>query len=244
MIIGIDHVIIVVEDLVKATETWREAGFQVIAGGEHPQFGTHNALVPLADGFYFELMAIKDPTLLDQFPITRRLKDILTCENRFLGFALDSDDLAGDVDAIREHDLPVQKASQGERLRPDGQRVIWRTAHPDDTRLPFLIQDQTPRELRVPMLKEGIGRSLGIARVEVTAKDPKSLRENYCKLLGGGSADRHFPLERGEIWVALNEGPADQIDRVKLIGGDGSAPAVPAAFAGGRVVIMASGAGE
>src|SRR5262249_20947849 len=151
MIIGIDHVIIAVDELDKAMESWQRLGFQVLKGGEHPQFGTHNALVPLADGFYFELMAIKDPTLIDRFPITSRLHEVLSSENRFVGFALDSNDLNGDLNAIRERDVAIHKAPPGERVRPDGQVVRWRTAHPDDSRLPFLIEDITSRELRVPL---------------------------------------------------------------------------------------------
>jgi catechol 2,3-dioxygenase-like lactoylglutathione lyase family enzyme len=219
VIIGIDHVLIAVEDLDRAMETWRRLGFQVLRGGEHPQFGTHNALVPLADGAYFELLAIKDPTLIDQFPVTKRLREVLACDNRLLGVALETDDLNGDVQAIRDRGLTMHKAPPGERVRPDGQRVGWRTAHPEDSRVPFLIQDQTPREVRVPAPTEGIGQSLRVACLEMTAQNPGSLRQTYAKLLGGASGDERFPLKRGEIQVA-SVNSQDGIHSVVLGTGD------------------------
>lgn len=215
MIIGVDHVIIAVDELAKAMEAWRRLGFQVLQGGEHPQFGTHNALVPLADGFYFELMAIKDPTLIDRFPVTTRLREVLSNENRFLGFALESDDVSGDVNASRERGLAIQKAPPGERVRPGGQVVRWRTAHPEDQALPFLIQDQTQRGIRVPAPTQGIGQNVRVECVEVTSHDPRSLCQNYTKLLGEESSDERFPLRRGTIGVALLRMP-DEINTVVL----------------------------
>jgi len=215
MILGIDHVIVAVDELDDAMKGWRKLGFQVLRGGEHPQFGTHNALVPLTDGFYFELMAIKDPNLVDRFPVTMRLHEVLSSENRYLGFAIDSDDLSGDVNMIRERGLAVHKTPPGERVRPDGLRVAWRTAHPEDSRLPFLIQDQTPREVRIPAPTHGIGQDLRVACVEVAAQDPVSLRENYGKLLNVAVGNERIPLIRGGIRVVLTTS-SDRIDTVAL----------------------------
>jgi len=63
MITGFDHFIVLVNDLNTAIETYRRLGFDARAGGEHPAFGSHNALVALADGAYLELVAFKDAAL-------------------------------------------------------------------------------------------------------------------------------------------------------------------------------------
>ena len=128
---------------------YRRLGFQVLRGGEHPQFGTYNALVPLADGFYIELMAIKDRRLAESFALTRRVVEALKWETHLALYALDADDIKGEVEVIRARGLSIGDPLFGERLRPDGVRVAWRTAHLDDPRLPFLIEDETPREVRV-----------------------------------------------------------------------------------------------
>ena len=65
MILGVDHILIVVEDLGIATEIYQKMGFQVLPGGEHPKMGTHNALVPLADGTYLELIGFFDTALAE-----------------------------------------------------------------------------------------------------------------------------------------------------------------------------------
>ena len=56
----IDHVVIVVADLEAATVDFRSLGFTVTPGGVHPDWGSHNALIPLADGGYLELIAFRN----------------------------------------------------------------------------------------------------------------------------------------------------------------------------------------
>ena len=56
---GIDHVIILVDDLDNGIEQYRKLGFTVTPGGKHPRY-THNALVTFADGSYLELIAFHE----------------------------------------------------------------------------------------------------------------------------------------------------------------------------------------
>jgi len=204
MILGLDHVIVAAPDLEEAMAAYRRLGFEVLRGGEHPKFGTHNALVPLTDGFYIELVGIKDRKLAQGSPLTRLVVEALGRRERLARYALDSDDLKGDIEAIRTRRLSLGNPSQGERLRPDGVRVVWHTAHPDDPRLPFLIEDETPREVRVPRPTEGLGRMLRLAYVEIHTNDTDGLSRSLKKLLGVEPQEGRFLLKRGEIRVHPN----------------------------------------
>lgn len=199
MILGIDHILIAVEDLEKAMEVYRRLGFQVLVGGEHPTVGTHNALVPLADGSYLELVGVRKPELAQQFPFGQQVLEAIARPNRLVGFALESADVNGDVQAIRDRGLTMAKAPPGGRVRPDGQQVSWRTAHPEDPRLPFLIQDTTPRSLRVPPSPDGLNGSTQVGWVEVGAADLQPAITAYTQLLGERPADGRFALRRGAI---------------------------------------------
>src|SRR5262245_35322801 len=141
MILGIDHILIAVDDLAIATEVYEKLGFQVLQGGTHPKMGTHNALVPLVDGTYLELIGVWDAALAEQasHPVLAALKN----ENRLAGFALASDNLDADVAEIRARGFEIGDPHEGERERTDGQRIVWRSAFPNDSRFPFLIQDVT-----------------------------------------------------------------------------------------------------
>ena len=205
MIIGIDHALIAVDDLDSATATYERLGFQVIRGGRHPQHGTHNALVPLSDGFYLELMGVWDRSLASHYPHTNRVVRALDADHRLALFALDSDDLDADVEAIRQRGLAISDPVPGERERPDGERVAWRTAHPDDPRLPFLIEDVTPRSVRVPEASEGIGAALQVSALDVESRDPERARSHYAGLVGQSASNGVFRLGRGAIRVR----PAD-----------------------------------
>lgn len=202
MILGIDHLLIAVEDLEKAMDLYRRLGFQVLAGGEHLDAGTKNALVPLADGAYLELIGIGAPSLARQVPFGRQVLAALDRSNRFAGFALETTDCQGDVQAVRARGLTIVKAPPGGRVRPDGRQASWRTAHPEDPGLPFLIQDLTPREVRVSAPTEGLGCATRIEAVEVGATDIQPAITAFAQLLSDKPVERIFRLQRGAIKLA------------------------------------------
>ena len=197
MILGIDHVLIAVDDLEIETETYQKLGYKVLPGGKHPKMGTHNALVPLADGTYLELIGIWDLALAEQeVPyIFAALKN----PNRLVRFVLESNDLDADVAAMRARGFEIGDVQAGERERPDGQMVAWRSALPFNPRLPFVIQDVTPREVRVPAPTFGIGMNVRMGDVNVGVTDLATSYELYKKLLGEEGEDGWFELQRGAV---------------------------------------------
>jgi catechol 2,3-dioxygenase-like lactoylglutathione lyase family enzyme len=219
MIVGIDHVLIAVEDLDKTRDLYRRLGFEVLYGGNHELAGTHNAVIPLADGSYLELVGVRDPSLAQKFPFSRQVMEALGRTNRFAGFALEVNEYLNDVQAIRDRGLAISKAAPGERVRPDGERVSWWTAHPEDPRLPFLIQDLTPRVLRVPAVSEGIGRSMHMGRVEVGATTLQPMITAYTQLLGERPVEDKFSLQRGVVKLSQSVS-GDGIQMVVLLSRD------------------------
>lgn len=154
MLRNIDHVVVVVRDLASASEDFRRAGFTVVPGGEHVGGATHNALVAFPDGTYFELIAFREPDR----PQPHKWWPRLALGEGLTDYALGSDDLAADAARIRERGLVVEGPVEGGRLRPDGERLEWRTillgrgvaSDRGQSILPFIIEDVTPRERRVP----------------------------------------------------------------------------------------------
>lgn len=197
MIIGVDHILIVVEDLELASEVYQKLGFQVLPGGRHPKMGTQNALAPLADGTYLELIGFFDMALAET--AVPHLVRALHSSNRLGGFVLETNDIDADVAAIRNRGLEIGDPSDGERLRPDGQRVTWRSAHPADPWMPFLIQDVTPRELRIGLPTFGVGQTLHLNDVNVGVVDAATAQAEYQKLLGIDGEEGWFELYRGAI---------------------------------------------
>lgn len=236
MIVGVDHALIAVEDLDAGMRTYEQLGFQVMRGGSHPQHGTHNALVPLADGFYLELMGVWDGALARQHPHTNRVLEALNGDDRLALFALDSDDLDADVAQVRQRGLGISDPVPGERERPDGERVAWRTAHPTDPRLPFLIADVTPRSVRVPTPDAGIGPELEVDAM-VAAAQPQDV-DPYAQLLGAHPQNGPVALSRGTVDVDgthVGKGPnrlifaTDDLDQLRA---DMASRAIPFAEAG------------
>jgi len=141
----LDHVIIAVDDLDQAIEDYRALGFTTNFGGRHTNKVTHNALICFQDGTYLELIA---PTGEYAAPGSPKYSPLI--EGRGLtGYALLSHDLVADSAALRARGAQVSEVRQGLRLRQDGVELQWRSADIDGGTSPFLIQDVTPRNLRV-----------------------------------------------------------------------------------------------
>jgi hypothetical protein len=181
MIRKLDHVVFVARDLAAAVEDYTRQGFTVTPGGEHAGGVTHNALVCFADGGYLELVAFRraDPT-------HRWWRHAST--GGFADFALLSDDLAQDLSALK--DLVVREPAEGGRTRPDGVSLRWRAAFLRAP-LPFLIEDLTPRDLRVPggYAARHANGVTGVASLVVAARDQHLVDESYGRLRARGAPE-------------------------------------------------------
>jgi len=177
----LDHAVYVARNLAEAVEDHKRRGFTVTPGGEHAGGVTHNALVCFADGSYLELVAFQRPD-----PTHRWWRH--AASGGFADFALLSDDLAQDASSLS--DLVVREAAEGGRTRPDGVSVRWRAAFLRAP-LPFLIEDLTPRDLRVPggeAVRHANGVT-GIATLVVAARDQRSVDKSYERLRARGAPE-------------------------------------------------------
>jgi catechol 2,3-dioxygenase-like lactoylglutathione lyase family enzyme len=197
MLRQLDHVVFVVRDLPTAIDDYRRRGFTVTPGGEHADGLTHNAVVPFADGSYLELVAFHD---LGR-SLTHPWWNIAADGGGLADFALLSDDLAADTAALA--DLVKSPAREGGRVRPDGVELRWRTAALKSP-LPFVIEDITPRELRVPggAASDHANGAVGIASVVVGAKDIADAEWRYAALRERGAP-------RIDLREAERDGPVD-----------------------------------
>jgi hypothetical protein len=149
----------------------------VVPGGRHEGGTTHNALIAFRDGSYLELLATTNsfvPLLLRILHTTplwgRLLSRRSPIERRFLGhfgkgtglvdFAPLASPISSAVHAARERGLAIEGPFTMSRVRSDGERLEWQVAIPLSNDLPFLIEDVTLKEKRVPY-GEGAAHRIG-----------------------------------------------------------------------------------
>jgi hypothetical protein len=172
----LDHVIIAVFDLDQAVADYRALGFTTIYGGRHANGATHNALVCFQDGTYLELLA---PTGDAPQLGATDFSPLLQHGEGLVGYALLSHDLRGDATALRSRGATLGEVGEGRRLRKDGIELRWRTTEFDGGKSPFLIEDVTPRNLRVPDDIETITHSNGVTGIaKLEGADTDSLHGN------------------------------------------------------------------
>jgi len=219
---ALDHIVIVSNDLDTAIANARKAGFTVVPGGTHGSGHTHNALIAFSDGAYIELFA---PTELGR-----------TAEHRWFGrlrrggglvdFCLLSSDLAGEVAAMRERGIEYSAPFTMQRVKPDGTRIAWSLSTAPgavgDSGWPFMIEDTTPRSLRVPhepaQTRHANG-ALGVAGITVLARNAEKLTREYEAILGatatasmsqGDQKTAGSVLPLGAMWILLKEATSAQ----------------------------------
>lgn len=201
----LDHLVILVKDLDAAIEDYDELGFNVVPGGTHADGLTANALIPFADATYLELIAF---TERDE-PQPHRWWSFTKQGGGLIDYALLSQDLPNEVTHLAAEHLLFDGPHESGRARPDGTRLAWRGAFaPSGSALPFLIQDLTPRKLRVPQgeITDHPNGVRGIARVIVGVSDVNSTAKSYGKLLAidppASYTDRDLEAETAEMKIA------------------------------------------
>lgn len=150
MITGPDHLVVVVRDLRDAMRKYRNVGFEVVPGGEHIGRGTSNALIPIEDGSYIELITFQRPNP------RHRWWTAYTQGGGLVDACLASTDLKADTQMLNEMGVVFEEPLTLHRRRPDGVVIEWLIAVPvpkNGHKFPFLIKDVTAREDRVSPLQ-------------------------------------------------------------------------------------------
>lgn len=239
MPLQIDHAVVLVRDLDQASADYEQAGFRVTPGGQHADGLTHNALIPFADGAYLELLAFAQPDV----PQPHRWWPRLARGEELGDFAVLSDDLAGEITAWQARGLAVQGPQAGGRIRPDGQPVAWRLALFDDAErdgLPFVIQDVTPRDLRVPggAAAQHPNGATGVAGLRIGAADVTAAATRYATLLGAASQPTSLGARfgLGPHWLDVVPRRPTGIVALHLRGGDRAVTPAPERLHGAAIV--------
>jgi catechol 2,3-dioxygenase-like lactoylglutathione lyase family enzyme len=199
----IDHVVILVDELATAINDYRKLGFTVVPGGEHHKWGSHNALIGLADGTYIELIAFRQRAAdlgrrvskeAGHDQLRSRGRSAVECRvlawgaqmEGLVDFALLPSDVERDIARARQRGLAIDGPFPGGRTRPDGREVHWKLGVPQTYDVPFLCGDVTPRSLRVPggeAIRHANG-VIGIDHITVAAVDLDASVMRYQALLG------------------------------------------------------------
>jgi hypothetical protein len=201
VLIRLDHLVILVRDLELASADYKSLGFTVTPGGEHADGLTRNALVPFQDGTYLELVTFLDPEdPTDNVWGWRRFYP----REGLIDYCAASDDLDADVRRLASLGFGVEGPENGGRRLPDSTNIRWRSARirQEGRIFPFLIEDLTPRELRVPGGPETRhpNGAIGVSSLEISVPDVDSAANALAAL-----ADKAPPVRLGSCTLRTVE---------------------------------------
>ena len=174
---------ICVPDLPTAIDAYTRIGFGVRAGGVHPDGGTENAIAFFQDD-YLELLAVRKG---EERLASAALLDFLARGPGLRYVALQSDDLAADVAAMRRRGVDVGDPVDGGRRTPDGHELRWTSARLGASNpLPiFFIEHLTPlAERRRGHTGEHPNGARRTERVYIAVSDVAKAADLYSRVLG------------------------------------------------------------
>ncbi len=207
MPVGIDHIVIAVNNLDDTIADYTAAGFTVTPGGEHKGGASANVLVTFQDGAYFELIAFKGEG--GGAPGWR--STLVDAGEGLVDFAFRTNDLDAEVEVLKGNGIDVQGPYPGGRFRPDGQRIDWRNIrleHEGASKLPFYCFDETPRPLRVPDGEASIHANgvTGVAGLTIVVRNLEGSSAAYAAITG--SEGEEITVEGANGARRFTAGPA------------------------------------
>lgn len=175
----VDHVTLGASRLEALASAFAANGLTTEYGGMHSNGVTHMSLVSFDDGSYVELISVARPGQPAPW-----WNEHIVHEGGPCAWAVRVGDVAAEAERLARRGITVSDVAHMERSRPDGQLVAWDLAFPGDlgkgAMFPFIIEDSTPRELRVPSSEGVAGSELsGIAGVVLGVEDAGAAAEMF-----------------------------------------------------------------
>lgn len=250
MTIEKDHFVIRTSDLLNATRDFEALGFIVTQGSETKE--GYNALIIFPDDSYLELIAYKRTVSLQawswfrrrgwvrrkaegEYAYIARLWNHWVPRHRegWLDACVKVSGLAGYVDAARERGLNARHMIYTRHLA-SGMDVSWRMGGGLDLKLPFLLEDVTPRDRRLPtrLDRRHPNGVTGTSGVKFGAKDLSASIEQHTHLFGHAPDDVTETEARYNLpnfvyticKVAPDDDVGEGLQEVTLISPEASAP--------------------
>ncbi|MBS0421060.1 MAG: VOC family protein [Proteobacteria bacterium] len=139
---GIDHLLWGVPHLGEAIASFEAlSGIRATPGGEHPELGTHNALLSLGKRCYLEIISARPNARCHDNPLLKTLQRLSA--PALIAFAANATDLGPVATAIGAMGYTSQGPFPGSRQTPAGPLVHWKTlmtgGHPFAQAMPFFI---------------------------------------------------------------------------------------------------------
>lgn len=205
----IDHVTIAGPELATLEQIFAGLGLATDYGGPHSNNITHMALLGFVDGSYIELISALGPEL--------------TKEHAFWGkhiegnggpcaWAVQVDDVAAEAARVSALGIPVEGPVYYSRRRPDHSVVEWDLAFLGDqgagARLPFIIKDITPRDLRArPSASVADGLLTGVSTVILGVEDLQASIRLFQKVYGWPAPQLNDDSDFGAKLAYFNNTP-------------------------------------
>jgi hypothetical protein len=170
-------------------------GEDFAGGGVHPRFGTRNAILPLTEGTYLEVVEVLDHPASDKAPFGQAVRARSELGGGWLGWAVSVDEIGPFEQRLG------REAVKGNRHRPDGVELLWKQLGvrglQSDPQLPFFVQWQIGDDLHP---SAGASGQVSLEALEI-AGDPARVSEWL-----GEPVEQ--PLEDVKVeWVAHNGTP-------------------------------------
>lgn len=216
MLLGFDHLIVAVTDIVEADRNYTHLGFAVTHRPDAGPSETAIRIICFDDGSYLELFSFRDPNQLSK----HRWATLVPRGEGWIDWSLHCDDVAVEAAKLKQHGLPHAGPRTGGKSLLDGR--AWKVGVVEagygvgNPLMPFLIQDLADRQIRVPRpagAPPQVGGTPGIAGVTQLTRDLSGSVGLLSKLLGPGeaaparfagtSAAHLFPIAGG--WMELVE---------------------------------------
>lgn len=168
----VDHASVCGAALAPMQRAFAEIGLEPDYGGPHANGVTHMALLGFHGGSYLELIAPEHEGKAEGSEWSK----FMTGDPRACAWAVGVEGIATEVTRLKNAGIPASGPFPGSRKKPDGTVLKWETARagmgtPGAT-LPFMIEDQTPRNRRVQPSASVRGSGLlGVSVVVLAVND-------------------------------------------------------------------------
>ena len=204
-----DHVVHYVNDLQQAIDTFDAHGIAAHPGGDHPGWGTYNALSHF-DLTYIEFLGIRDQTELDAISswqvVSRDAGRFLPEQQILSRLALRTDDIEAIARALHTQGIQTSPILEGRRFDTEGNLIEWKMLTIDGdfqgVLYPFVIQWQQADDARRAalqskgLLQPNAAKGLTLTHAIIETEQPQALAEHWATLFG-------IPLSTAEVGPRL-----------------------------------------